>query len=214
MATDALDATDPVARAAAAVAVGLDGAATRAVLARLDTLVDDPDARVRAGALGALVRAGGARRARDAWRRSVHDADAGVRRRAAELAPALGRPAPVAKLVSLLRDGDPGVAEAAAWALGELDSSARHGGGVPALASVARAHPDPLVREAAVAALGALGDPRGLEAILAACDDKPAVRRRAVLALAPFDGPDVDAALARARDDRDWQVRQAAEDLS
>jgi hypothetical protein len=34
-----------------------------------------------------------------------------------------------------------------------------------------------------------------------------------VLALAPFEGPDVDAALARALEDRDWQVRQAAEDL-
>ncbi|MET0422024.1 MAG: HEAT repeat domain-containing protein [Acidimicrobiia bacterium] len=44
--------------------------------------------------------------------------------------------------------------------------------------------------------------------------DKPAVRRRAVLALAPFDGPDVDAAITAALDDRDWQVRQAAEDLS
>ncbi|MEY3679413.1 MAG: hypothetical protein RL547_25, partial [Actinomycetota bacterium] len=36
---------------------------------------------------------------------------------------------------------------------------------------------------------------------------------RAVLALAPFDGPDVQAALKKALDDRDWQVRQAAEDL-
>jgi hypothetical protein len=34
-----------------------------------------------------------------------------------------------------------------------------------------------------------------------------------VLALAPFDGPEVDAALERALTDRDWQVRQAAEDL-
>jgi hypothetical protein len=34
-----------------------------------------------------------------------------------------------------------------------------------------------------------------------------------VLALAPFDGDEVDAALQRALDDRDWQVRQAAEDL-
>jgi hypothetical protein len=34
-----------------------------------------------------------------------------------------------------------------------------------------------------------------------------------VLALAPFEGPEVDAALERARTDRDWQVRQAAEDL-
>jgi len=39
------------------------------------------------------------------------------------------------------------------------------------------------------------------------------VRRRAVLALAPFDGPEVDEALRTALEDRDWQVRQAAEDL-
>ena len=77
-----------------------------------------------------------------------------------------------------------------------------------------RARPSRRVaREAAVAALGALGDPDALPVILAACRDKPAVRRRAVLALAPFDGPEVDAAIAAALDDRDWQVRQAAEDL-
>jgi HEAT repeat protein len=51
-------------------------------------------------------------------------------------------------------------------------------------------------------------------AILAATRDKPAIRRRAVIALAPFDGPEVDAALDAAMSDRDWQVRQAAEDLS
>jgi hypothetical protein len=33
------------------------------------------------------------------------------------------------------------------------------------------------------------------------------------LALAPFDGPEVTAALEKALLDRDWQVRQAAEDL-
>ena len=53
-----------------------------------------------------------------------------------------------------------------------------------------------------------------MPAILAALGDKATVRRRAVLALAPFEGPDVEAALAAAREDRDWQVRQAAEDLS
>ncbi|MDA8283480.1 MAG: HEAT repeat domain-containing protein, partial [Actinomycetota bacterium] len=63
------------------------------------------------------------------------------------------------------------------------------------------------------AALGSIGDPAGLPAVLAATADKPAVRRRAVLALAPFEGPDVEAALRRAQEDRDWQVRQAAEDL-
>ena len=82
------------------------------------------------------------------------------------------------------------------------------------LVALATDHADALVRESAVAALGALGDPIGLPAILAATCDKPAVRRRAVIALAPFDGPEVDAALAAAAGDRDWQVRQAAEDLS
>ena len=65
-----------------------------------------------------------------------------------------------------------------------------------------------------MAALGAIGDRRGLPAILAATTDKPTVRRRAVLALAPFEGAEVDAALALALADRDWQVRQAAEDLT
>ena len=63
-----------------------------------------------------------------------------------------------------------------------------------------------------MAALGAIGDEAGLPAILAATTDKATVRRRAVIALAPFEGPEVDAALETARTDRDWQVRQAAED--
>jgi HEAT repeat protein len=84
---------------------------------------------------------------------------------------------------------------------------------VARLEGLARSHSDPLVREAAVAALGALGDPAGLGAVLAACSDKPAVRRRAVVALAAFEGPEVEAALEAALSDRDWQVRQAAEDL-
>ena len=46
-----------------------------------------------------------------------------------------------------------------------------------------------------------------------ALEDKPAVRRRATIALAAFDDPRVDGALRRCLEDRDWQVRQAAEDL-
>jgi HEAT repeat protein len=113
--------------------------------------------------------------------------------------------------VRLLDDVDDAVAETAAWACGEQRPVAE--GAVDALARVAGEHDDPLCREAAVAALGAIGDARGLPAILSAVGDKPAVRRRAIIALAPFDGPEVDAALRRALDDRDWQVRQAAEDL-
>lgn len=114
-------------------------------------------------------------------------------------------------LVPLLADTDITVAEAAAWACGEcLPAPA---GTVDALIDAVTSHPDAFVREAAVAALGAIGDPAGLPAILAGCADKPAVRRRAVLALAPFDGDEVEHALTNALEDRDWQVRQAAEDL-
>ena len=106
------------------------------------------------------------------------------------------------------------VVEAASWSLGELDlATSVRADAVAALAQVVTDHRDALAREAAVAALGSFGDERGLPAILQATGDKPAVRRRAVLALASFEGDDVDAALQRALDDRDWQVRQAAEDL-
>lgn len=157
-------------------------------------------------------------RAAAAWRRAVADPDPAVRRRAAELAPRLAShlatdaPDPV---LALLEDDDPLVAEAAAYAGGEIDWVAPgRAAVVAALARATESHPDPLVRESAVAALGALGDREGLPAILAACSDRPAVRRRAVLALAPHDGPEVEAAIAQALADPDWQVRQAAEDLS
>jgi HEAT repeat protein len=81
------------------------------------------------------------------------------------------------------------------------------------LIDMASADTAPLVREAAVAALGAIGDDRAVDAIVAATRDKPAIRRRAVISLVPFDGPEVDEAWARALTDRDWQVRQLAEDL-
>jgi len=74
-------------------------------------------------------------------------------------------------------------------------------------------HEDALVRESAVAALGAIGNERALPVILLATNDRATVRRRAIIALAPFSGDDVDAALQKALSDRDWQVRQAAEDL-
>jgi HEAT repeat protein len=168
-------------------------------------LLDDADARVRATALAALVRMGAASTAD--LTRALGDTDPVVRRRACELA-ATGE----VELGPALVDADAGVVEAAAWALGER--GLRAVGTVDALAGVATTHDDPLCREAAVAALGAVGDPRGLAAVLAATRDRPAVRRRAVIALAAFEGPEVDAALERALTDRDWQVRQAAEDLS
>ena len=162
----------------------------------------DASAPVRATALGALARMG--RLLSDDVSAALADHDPQVRRRAAEVAARL----PGVALGQALGDPDPTVVEAAAWALGE-----RRSGSVAELGRTVRDHPDPQCREAAVAALGVIGDRSALPDILAALADRPPVRRRAVLALAPFEGPEVDAALRRAGEDRDWQVRQAAEDL-
>ncbi|MEO5679638.1 MAG: HEAT repeat domain-containing protein [Acidimicrobiales bacterium] len=175
--------------------------------ARARVLVAGPHPEVRAAALGALARMGDDA-VGPAVLAALADPAPAVRRRAAELA-AMVTHVGIADLIAVLADPEPLVVEAACWALGEREDPEAVG----ALVATAGGHDDPLVREAAVAALGAIGDERGLPAVLAATGDKPAVRRRAVLALAPFEGPEVDVALARALQDRDWQVRQAAEDL-
>jgi HEAT repeat protein len=195
---------EAVARRRAAALAGHQGdeGAARAALT-------DDDAAVRATAFGALARAR-VLTIGDLDRAAV-DTDARVRRRAGALAAALG-PAAAPTVLRLLEDHDATVVETAAWAAGEIEPAVPEV--IAALIAVAGNHPDALAREAAVAALGAVGDEAGLPAILAATEDKPAVRRRAVLALAPFEGAAVDAALARALTDRDWQVRQAAEDLT
>jgi HEAT repeat protein len=199
-------------RAAAAATLGLRRPVPAGTGAALRQLAEtDPDSRVRAAALGALVRVAKRRAARP-WASALADPDPSVRRRAAEAAPEVA-PADCSPLVAALADPDPSVAEAAAFGLGELAAPALAAGAVTSLSSVVTSHPDPLVREAAVAALGSLGHPDGLRAVLAACSDRPAVRRRAVVALAAFTGPEVEAALRTALEDRDWQVRQAAEDL-
>ncbi len=138
---------------------------------------------------------------------ALQDDDRLVRRRAAEL----GALHPGADLAPLLADLEPVVVEMAVWAYGEreqVDDNA-----LLTIISLTTDHDDQLVREAGAAALGAIGDERGVPAILRACEDKPAVRRRAVLALAPFSGPEIEAAIDTALTDRDWQVRQSAEDL-
>jgi HEAT repeat protein len=117
------------------------------------------------------------------------------------------------ELVKSLSDDVPMVAEAACYALGEFELGRQVMTVVKALERIAMSHREPLCREAAVAALGALGCPDGLPAVLAALTDKPAIKRRAVVALAAFEGEQVAKALAKAAHDPDWQVRQAAEDL-
>jgi HEAT repeat protein len=119
-------------------------------------------------------------------------------------------------LVGTLSDREPLVAETAAWALGELApgfNPADRIGCVEPLGAMATKHRDPLCREAAVAGLGAIGDPASIEHVIAALEDKPPIRRRATVALAAFEDPRVDDALQKCLTDRDWQVRQAAEDI-
>jgi HEAT repeat protein len=185
-------------------AVALAGHTGDAATARVALAADDPA--VRAIALGSLERLGALDDAMVTA--ALVDESPVVRRRACELA--AGRPD--VSLLAALDDADDGVVEVSAFACGERAAASL--AVLRRLAALATDHVDALVRESAVAALGALGDPIGLPAILVATRDKPAVRRRAVIALAPFDGPEVDAALAAASSDRDWQVRQAAEDLS
>jgi HEAT repeat protein len=177
--------------------------------------LEHPDATVRATALTALERLG---ELDDAGILAAFaDPDPVVRRRVAGIAARHPR----VDLGPLLADADPSVVEVAAWACGEHEHVADEIlAALVGLATGAGAGEEPLVRESAVAALGAIGDDRGLDAILTATTDRPAVRRRAVLALAPFVAPahpraaEVRAALERALTDRDWQVRQAAEDLT
>ena len=163
------------------------------------------DGNFRATALGALERLG--ELADEQLITAFSDDDARVRRRAAELAATHL----LVDLVPLLADPDVNVVEMAAWTTGEHESN--RPAVLDRLLELAEHAEEPLVREASVAALGAIGDPAAVDVIIAACSDKPAVRRRAVLALAPFEGAAVEATIDQALEDRDWQVRQAAEDL-
>jgi hypothetical protein len=171
----------------------------------------DPDPGVQVAALGALARLG------QLTARDVEVALAvggpAVRRRAVEVAlsaQGTGSRSSLPRAVTgALGDPDPLVVVSAAWFLAERHVHAA----VPVLATTAADHEDARCREAAVAALGALGDAAGLPAVLGALHDAPTVRRRATVALAGFDDPRVTPALRAATEDRDWQVRQAAGEL-
>lgn len=199
--------SDQITRPSDVVVAGYRG--TNDIVEAAATAAEAP---LRCAAVGALLRLDlldGARL--DGF---ATDPDPQVRRRAAELAPRLSDAAITEPRLVAMLDDEPEIAEIAAFALGEIGSTDGHQLGSPSIAAIenmARSHEDALCREAAVAALGALHS--GLETILSACSDKATVRRRAIIALAPFEGPEVDRALETALTDRDWQVRQAAEDL-
>lgn len=131
-----------------------------------------------------------------------------VRRECAEVAGRIGD-APAASLENALADPSPEVREAAANALGEIGTSDSVGRLITRAADEAE---DRLVREAAVAALGAIGDERARPVLLALiASAPPQIRRRCVPALSVFDGSDIEAALRAAANDRNPMVREAAE---
>jgi HEAT repeat protein len=146
------------------------------------------------------------------WLNALRDRDLDVRREALTLIAyeKISSDDVYQQIIEALADPDPLAVDGAAFALGEH----LHVGAVEALCLVAQGHDDARCREAAVAALGAIGDDRGRAAVLGALEDKPAVRRRAIVALSNFEGPDIEAALARASEDRDWQVRAAVNQLA
>ena len=178
----------------------------------------DSDAMVRTAALGGLARI--ERLTEVQLIRGLSDGETVVVRRSVELSGhELASSALVdSHLLARAQGNDDDLAEVSVWALGERWEERGNEAGADAILNVIEAaalrHADALVREAAVAALGSIGAERSIAVIIEAATDKATVRRRAVIALAPFEGPEVEAALAAAREDRDWQVRQAAEDLS
>ena len=171
----------------------------------------DPDPTVQTAALGALARLG-ALTVTDLTR-ALRTGATPLRRRATDAALFVHGPGSrstlYAALVDALADPDPLVVVGAAWFLSERRVRA----GVTDLVTIAGTHEDVRCREAAVAALGAIGEQRGLPAVIDALADKPTIRRRATVALAGFDDPRVEPALRRSAEDRDWQVRQAADEL-
>ena len=169
------------------------------------SLLDDGDAKVRGAALSSLEKLG--KLSRKILEKSFCDASPEVRKRAIELL--VKRPEEIP--LNAFDDEDSLVVETACWAAGEKENQTHEL--INQLCFIADSHTDQLCREAAVAALGSIGSPLGLETVLEALKDKPAIRRRAVIALAAFDDPKVDEALKKSLNDRDWQVRQIAEDL-
>jgi len=180
-------------------------AESRGDVSALRNALDSSDPSLRSLALGSLAKLN-ALEAGD-LDKALSDEAATVRCRAIELA----IPERSIDLVPALDDEDDLVVETAAWAMGERESATPEI--IDRLSTLAANHDVTICREAAIAALGAIGAESGLPAILAGMQDRAPVRRRAVLALAPFASPEVTAALTAALSDRDRQVRQAAEDL-
>ncbi|GMQ92530.1 MAG: hypothetical protein BMS9Abin12_0006 [Acidimicrobiia bacterium] len=137
----------------------------------------------------------------------LEDTDGSVRAAAAEKLGVCGRRA-LEHLAEAAGDPEPKVREAVATAYGELaDPSA-----IGWLVEVGNNDTDRTVKEAAVAALGAVGDDAAIDPLLGfIASGPPQVRRRAIAAITVFDDPRIEPAIQRATFDRNPGVRETAE---
>ncbi len=102
------------------------------------------------------------------------------------------------------------VVEFGAYVAGELEDRVL----VPRLIELAEGHEEPLVRESALASLGAIGDQRAAPVVLRALASKNVyLRRRALVISVAFESEEINAAVEALRDDRDAQIRQLFVDL-
>lgn len=179
-----------------------------ATLEFLRSALDDPSDAIRCVALGGLGRRGAL--SSQLAVAGLSDESPRVRQRAAQLVSLISEEGhPTAALRQALRanlhDPVPLCTITALEAIGSIGDSEA----VAEIIEVIRTTGDPLVHEEAIATLAALGDRRGLPMVLAATEGRPPLRRRSVAALGAFEGPEVEEALDRLSNDRDWQVRQA-----
>ena len=143
------------------------------------------------------------RQARDAVRRA-HARSMGHGRHGGERTPA--DPKTVDALIAALKDGDPGVRQAAAESLGRIGDP-RAVDPLNGLLNDANVE----VRRAAIEALGNLEDARAIPGLTrAAADPNPTVRREAAEALLSFDEPAAGEPLIKLLNDSDPRVRVIA----
>ena len=177
-----------------------------ALVADPAAFLDDEDPILRRMAITALG-AAAANSLFDTLVLILNDEEAAIRAAAAEKLGVCGRRA-LEYLANAQSDDAPEVREAVATAYGEIsDASA-----IPWLVEIGNDDKDRTVREAAVAALGAVGNDQAIEPLLEfIAKGPPQVRRRAIAAITVFDDPRIESAIQRAAFDRNPGVREAAE---
>lgn len=155
----ALEDSDASVRAAAALALGSSRSpeASSFLLGHLD----DNDPEVRHAVIAALEALGDARAVVPLIGR-IQEQRAALRRQAAAALGTLGDIRAASALIVALGDGDAGVRAAAARSLGKLKAD----DAVWSLGALLEAEADPDVQDAALEALGAMGSPSSVDAIL------------------------------------------------